>query len=205
MRVIKKIFSGKIQQTFPYILIIGAIIGLFASFALTIEEAALLKDPAHHLSCSLDPILSCGPVMQSSQATAFWEIPNPSIGLVVFGMFALTGLVMLAGAKMKRWFWNMYLSGVLAGIVFVLWLMFQTLYRINALCIYCMMVWVVMFTVGWYLIQYLLATKHIKVKNNKFIRFIREHHLDILVAWFLIVAATILHHFWYFYGPKLGF
>ncbi len=204
MKVIKKIFESKIHQTYPWILIVGGLWSLFAAFALTIEKIALLQNPNHHLSCSLDPILSCGPVMMSDQATAFWSIPNPSIGLVAFGMFVMTGLVMLAGAKMKRWFWNMYAVGVSAGIAFTLWLMYETVYRINALCIYCMMVWIAMFTIDWYLFQYLLAEKHIKL-NKKFTKFVRKHHFDILLAWFLIVVAVILNHFWYYYGPKLGF
>lgn len=204
MRVIKKIFASKIQQTFPYILIIGAIIGLFASLTLTVEHIDLIKNPDHHLSCSLDPVLSCGPVINSHQAEAF-GFPNPLIGLSVFGAQLLLGFVMLAGGRMKSWFWKFYAVGMIAGLAFTLWLMFQTLFRINALCIYCMSVWTVMFTTAWYLVQYMIATKQIKVKNTKFIKFIREHHFDILLAWFLIVAATILHHFWYFYGPKLGF
>jgi uncharacterized membrane protein len=204
MRAIKKILESKIQQTYPWILIVGGILALFSAFALTIEKIAVLQDPNHHLSCSLDPILSCGPVMMSDQATAFWNIPNPSIGLAAFGMFVMTGLVMLAGGKMKRWFWNMYAFGVSAGVAFTLWLMYQTVYRINALCIYCMLVWAVMFTIDWYLFQYLLAEKHFKL-NAKFTKFVRRHHLDILLGWFVIVIAVILHHFWYFYGPKLGF
>jgi uncharacterized membrane protein len=204
MRVIKKIFSSKIQQSFPYILIVGGVIGLFGAFALTVEETALLKNPAHHLSCSLDPILSCGPVMQSAQASAFGSVPNPSVGLALFGMFVMTGLAILAGARMKRWFWKMYAVGVSAGIIFTLWLIYQTVYSIQALCIYCMMVWVVMFTTGWYLFQYLLEEKHIKL-NNKLTRFVRKHHFDILLSWFVLIVALILNHFWYFYGPKLGF
>ena len=142
--------------------------------------------------------------MMSDQATAFWNIPNPSIGLVAFGMFVMTGLTMLAGAKMKRWFWKMYAVGVSAGIAFTLWLMYQTVYNIEALCIYCMVVWTVMFTTGWYLFQYLLAEKHINL-NKKFTNFVRRHHLDILFTWFIIVFALILNHFWYYYGSKLGF
>lgn len=204
MKVIKNIFSKKIQETYPYILIFGGIIALYGAFALTIEKIALLQNPAHHLTCSIDPVLSCGPVMTSQQATAFWDIPNPSIGLVAFGMFVMTGLVMLAGAKMKPWFWKMYALGVSAGVAFTLWLMYQTVYSINALCIYCMIVWAVMFTIDWYLFQYLLAEKHIKL-GKKFTKFVRKHHFDILLVWFLIVVVVILNHFWYFYGPKLGF
>lgn len=202
--MLKGISNKKIQETFPYILIVGGILALYAAFALTIEKIAVLQDPNHHLSCSLDPVMACGPVMMSEQATAFWSIPNPSIGLVAFGMFVMTGLAMLAGAKMKRWFWNMYIVGVAAGLGFVFWLMYQTIYNIGALCIYCMLVWAVMFTIGWYLFQYLLATKHLKL-NAKFTQFVRKHHFDILIAWFLIVIIWILNHFWYYYGPKLGF
>ncbi|HEX5797202.1 MAG TPA: vitamin K epoxide reductase family protein [Candidatus Saccharimonadales bacterium] len=204
MRVIKNIFSKKIQESFPWILIVGGILALYAAFTLAIEKIELAKNPAHQLSCSLDPILSCGPVISSEQATAFWNIPNPAIGLVAFGMFVMTGLAMLAGAKMKRWFWKMYAFGVAVGIAFVFWLMYQTMYSISALCIYCMLVWVVMFTIGWYLLQYLLAEKHINL-GKKFTKFIRKHHFDILFAWFFLVAAWILNHFWYYYGPKLGF
>jgi uncharacterized membrane protein len=200
----KNIFNRKIQDTFPYILIVGGIIALFAAFTLTIEKIEVLKDPSHQLSCSLDPVLACGPVMMSEQATAFWNIPNPAIGLVAFGMFVITGLAMLAGAKMKRWFWRMYGFGVAAGIAFTFWLMYQTVYSIGALCIYCMIVWAVMFTVNWYLFQYLLAEKHINL-NKKFTKFVRKHHFDLLLIWFLLIVAWILNHFWYYYGPKLGF
>lgn len=205
MQVIKNILNKKIQNTFPHILIMGGILALFSAFVLTIEKIEVLKNPSHQLSCSLDPVLACGPVMMSEQATAFWNIPNPSIGLVAFGMFVMTGLAMLAGAKMKRWFWNMYIFGISVGLAFTFWLMYQTVYSINALCVYCMLVWVVMFTVGWYLFQYLLATKHININNKRLTKFIRGHHFDILLAWFLIVIIWILNHFWYYYGAKLGF
>ncbi|HEX5798060.1 MAG TPA: vitamin K epoxide reductase family protein [Candidatus Saccharimonadales bacterium] len=204
MNMLKKIFAKKIQDTFPYILIVGGIMALYAAFALTIEKFAVLQNPDHHLSCSLDPVLACGPVMLSEQATAFWNIPNPAIGLAAFGMFVMTGLAMIAGAKMKRWFWNMYIFGVSAGLALVFWLMYQTVYSIGALCIYCMLVWAVMFSIGWYLFQYLLAEKHIKL-NKKFTNFVRKHHFDILLVWFLLIVVWILNHFWYYYGPKLGF
>lgn len=203
MRVIKKIFSSKIQQTLPYILIIGALIGLFASLTLTVEHIDLIKDPHHQLSCSLDPVLSCGPVINSKQAEAF-GFPNPLVGLAVFGAQLMLGIVMLAGARMKQWFWKFYMAGMAAGIAFTFWLMFETLYRISALCIYCMCVWTVMFATIWYVFQYMLAEKHLKL-NKKLTIFVRRHHFDILLTWFVLVAALILNHFWYYYGPKLGF
>jgi len=29
---------------------------------------------------------------------------------------------------------------------------------------------------------------------------VRQHHLDILVLWFIIIIGFILKHFWYYYG-----
>ncbi|MEJ0073668.1 MAG: hypothetical protein WDN27_06410 [Candidatus Saccharibacteria bacterium] len=34
-------------------------------------------------------------------------------------------------------------------------------------------------------------------------RFVKRHHLDILISWFIIVIALILHHFWYYFGQHL--
>ncbi|MEV2225962.1 vitamin K epoxide reductase family protein [Nocardia vinacea] len=41
-----------------------------------------------------------------------------------------------------RWIWGGVWLGTAAGVGFVCWFVFQTLYRINALCPYCMVVWV---------------------------------------------------------------
>jgi len=50
----------------------------------------------------------------------------------------------LARLHLPRWWWLSLQAGVLFGVAFVHWLFFQSLYRIGALCPYCMVVWVVM-------------------------------------------------------------
>lgn len=201
MKFIKNI---KIQQSLPWILLVGAIIGLIASFTLTVEHIEILKDPNHNLSCSIDPVLACGPIMQSKEATVF-GFPNPLIGLIMFGAQATIAVVMLAGAKMKKWFWQLYLGGILAGWAFAMWLMWHSLYVIGAICIYCFMVWIVMIVSSWYVFQYMLAEKHLNLKSKAATTFLRKHHGDILFVIFLILIGLILNRFWYYYGPKLGF
>ena len=44
---------------------------------------------------------------------------------------------------LPRWYWAGLAAGTLLGTVFVHWLIFQSLYRIGALCPYCMVVWAV--------------------------------------------------------------
>ena len=199
-----KLRAGKvrIQQVLPYILIIGAVIGLVASFVLTIEHINVYKDPNHKLSCSLDPVVNCGPIMSSKEATVF-GFPNPLIGLVIFGAQAAIGFAMLAGARLKRWFWIAYAGGVLLGDIFTIWLIWHSLYVIGAICIYCFAVWNVMLIVSWYLFQFMLAEKHINVPLRTK-AFVRKHHGDILIVFYIIFFGLILHRFWFYYGPKLG-
>lgn len=193
-----------IQQAIPYILIITAAVGFVASFVLMLEHVALLKDPGHNLSCSINPILSCGPVMNSSTATQF-GFPNPLMGIASFAAQGLLGLAILAGARMKSWFWKLWGIQVLTSVAFTLFLMYESIFVIKAICIYCMAVWIVMSISSWYTLQYMLAEGHIGNAKSKTTRFVRKYHGDILFAWFLLIICLILWEFWYFFGPKFGF
>lgn len=193
-----------IQQAFPYILIVTAIIGFFASFVLMVEHIALIKDPNHNLSCSINPILSCGPVMNSPTASQF-GFPNPIMGIASFAAQGLLGLALLAGARMKSWFWKLWGVQVLGSVAFTLFLIQQSVFSIKALCIYCMTVWVVLSISSWYTLQFMLAEGHIGNTKSQATQFVRKYHGDILFVWFLLVVGLILWEFWYFFGPKLGF
>jgi uncharacterized membrane protein len=199
---IMKLFKGvTLVRALPWLLVIAGIVGLICSFVLTLDEVNLLKNPHFQPSCNLNPVISCGSVMKSTQAHAF-SFPNPFIGLAAFSAVLTVGMALLAGAQFKRWFWLGLQLGTVFGIAFVHWLFFNTVYRINALCPYCMVVWTVTISLFWYILLYNLEMKHIKLPA-KWARagvFVRHHHLDILVLWLLIIAALILQHFWYYYG-----
>lgn len=198
------LFGYRIQQVLPFILIITAIIGLIASFTLTVEHIHLIKNPDYKPTCSINPILSCGPVMKSSTATIF-GFPNPLIGLVSFGAQALLGLVLLAGARLKSWFWKLWGIQVLGSVLFTLFLIHQSVFVIGALCIYCMTVWVALSFSAWYTFQYMLEEGHVGYRKHTVTKLLRKYQHDILFIWLLILACLILWEFWYFFGPKLGF
>ena len=66
--------SADIEATdrrLAWLYMVGGAIGLLAAAVLLIEKVALLKDPTYVPSCSINPILSCGSIMQTSQAEAF--------------------------------------------------------------------------------------------------------------------------------------
>lgn len=191
-------------KALPWILLIGGVIGVFCAFTLSQDKVRLLENPETALSCSLDPILACGSVITSDQGHAF-GFPNPFLGLAGYAAVATIGFTMLAGAVFKRWFWLLVEAGLLFAVGFVHWLFFQSVYNIGNLCIYCMVVWVVTITSFWYVTLYNIDQRHIRLPKGKtrtVYAFVRRHHLDFLIAWFIIIAALILNHFWYYYGSK---
>lgn len=191
-----------LETVLPYLLIVIGVLGLLASFIIMYDKIQLLQDPSYKPGCSLNPIISCGSVMQSEQASTF-GFANPFIGLAGFPVLITVGVAMLAGATFKRWFWLALQAGLVFGVAFVHYLFFQSVYRIGALCPYCMLVWIITITSFWYLLLYNLRTENILCPARLIgvSDFMRRHHLDILVVWFLIIAGLILHRFWYYFNP----
>ncbi|GAA4393663.1 vitamin K epoxide reductase family protein [Ornithinibacter aureus] len=159
--------------------------GALASAALIIEKVAVLADPTHVPACSINPVISCGSVMMSWQAELL-GFPNPVLGLAGFPVVAASGAALLAGGHLRRWYWIALLAGSLAGVGLVHWLIFQSLYRIGALCPYCMVVWVCAVTT-------LVAVSALLATRGILPAFIARYAPTILIAWLAVVAtlATI--------------
>lgn len=194
-----------LEKVLPYILLLGGIIGYVCAAVIMYDEMKILGNPHYIPSCDLNPIISCGSVMQSTQSHAF-GISNPFIGLAGFPIIAAIGAGMLAGAKFKRWFWLCVNAGLLFAVGFVHWLFLESVFRIHALCPWCIVVWIVSITSFWYVTLYNLDHKYIRIpkgKAQKFYNWVRLHHLDLLVLWFLIITGIILKHFWYYYKNHL--
>lgn len=125
-----------------WVLLVAGLLGWLASVALTIERFKLLVNPNYRPSCSFNPVLSCGSVMATHQGSVF-GFPNPIIGVVGFSVVVTLGVLAAARVGFPRWVWGGLWLGTILGIVFLCWLVFQSLYRIGALCPYCMVVWVI--------------------------------------------------------------
>jgi len=151
-----------ISRVLPWLLSIGGAVGLAAAAALLVEKIQVLQDPDHVPSCSINPVLSCGTVMDTPQAAAF-GVPNPLIGIVRFAVVTTIGAALFAGARFRSWFWLGLQAGVLFGVAFAYHLIFQSLYRIHALCPYCMVVWAVTIPIAWYVTLHNLRTRTIGV------------------------------------------
>ncbi|MDT0188904.1 vitamin K epoxide reductase family protein [Rothia terrae] len=124
----------------PLMFITGSI-ALAASSMLIYEKLQILMDANHQSVCDLNALLNCGTVMRHWQASVF-GFPNPYIGLIGFTIIVTIGAALMAGARFKNWFWWGAQIGVTFAFCFILWLWSQTTFVINALCLFCMIVWI---------------------------------------------------------------
>ncbi len=194
------------HQTRTAWLLIGAgAIGLGAAFTLLVEKIALLEDPSYVPSCSINPILSCGSIMSTDQAEAF-GFPNPVIGVAGFAVVLTAGMAVLAGAQFRRWFWLGLQIGVTLGVVFVHWLIFQSLYRIDALCPYCMVVWTVMIPLFWYTTLRNVEHGVLQIPGGmrRTTSTLISYHGVVLTGWYLLIVGLVAQRFWDYWSTLLA-
>ncbi|MEU8522031.1 vitamin K epoxide reductase family protein [Streptomyces sp. NPDC048577] len=137
------------SRALAWLLVITGAAGLLAAWVITIDKFKLLEDPDFTPGCSLNPVVSCGNIMKSDQASVF-GFPNPMLGLVTYAVVIAIGVALLAGARYRRWYWLGLNAGTLFGVGFCTWLMYQSLYEINALCLWCCLAWVGTIVMFWY-------------------------------------------------------
>ncbi|MEJ6550915.1 vitamin K epoxide reductase family protein [Corynebacterium sp. USCH3] len=130
------------SQLYAVWLVLSGAVGLFMSGLILFDKIKLLQDAGFTPACTLNDVVSCTDVMNSSQASAF-GFPNPFIGLVGFAVVLTLGVALLAGARFRAWFWYGFLVGLILAVGFVHWLAYEAVYEIEALCPYCMVVWAV--------------------------------------------------------------
>ncbi|MBT2452661.1 vitamin K epoxide reductase family protein [Streptomyces sp. ISL-43] len=140
-----------------WLLVLTGAAGVLAAWVITLDKFLLLEDPDFKPACSLNPVVSCGSVMQSEQAAAF-GFPNPMLGLVAYGAVVCVGAGLLAGARHRGWFWLGLNAGMVFGVGFCSWLMAQSLYEINALCLWCCLTWVATLVMFWAVTAYTVRT-----------------------------------------------
>lgn len=177
----------------PLLLVTGAV-GLAGAFILAVEKYRQLANPLYVPSCTLSEVVSCGSVMSSDQAELF-GFPNPLLGVVGFSVLIATGAALLSGARLGRWYWIALQVGLTAAVVFVHWLIFQTLYRIGALCPYCMAVWAATIPAFWYVTLYNVGELP-RGRSSKLVAVLQRNHGIILTVWLLLIAALVYERFW---------
>lgn len=182
-----------------WVLIAGAI-GLLSSITLTVEKIELLRNPSYVPSCNINPIVSCGSVMVTPQASLF-GFPNPLLGIAGFTVVVVTGVLAVTKVPLPRWYWVGLAFGVLLGTVFVHWLIYQSLYRIGALCPYCMVVWAVTITL---LVVVLSVLVRPVIRDRTAVRLLFSWRWSLVTFWFTAVVLLIMARFWNYWSTLLS-
>ena len=173
-------------------------LGLLAALTLTIERFKLLEDASYVPSCSLTPVLSCGSVMVTKQAALF-GFPNPILGIVAFSVALVAGVLWLGRVELPHWFWLGMSAGLLLGEVFVHWLIFESLYEINALCPYCMVVWAMMIPI-FVFVSVRNAHASGLTSRSSFVALLARNHALIITVWVLVIIALVGQRFWSYWS-----
>jgi len=188
----------KVGRASAWWILIAGIIGLIAAATLLIEKIEMLKDPAYVPSCSINPVLSCGSVMLRPEASAF-GFPNPLIGVASFTLVIVTGVLAISRVPLPRWYWVGLMAGTGLGVVFIHWLISESLYNIGALCPYCMVVWSV--TVPLFVVVSAIALR--PLADNSVARFLYHWRWPLVALWFTAVVLAILVRFWDYWSTLI--
>jgi uncharacterized membrane protein len=181
--------------------LIAGVIGLIASATLTVEKIKLLTNSSYVPSCNINPIVSCGSVMATPQASVL-GFPNSLIGIAGFSVVTVTGVLAVAKVPLPRWYWVGLTAGILAGTGFVHWLIFQSLYRIGAMCPYCMVVWVV--TMSLLVVVSAVAFRPPgEGPHSTIMRELYRWRWSIAALWFTAVFLLILVRFWDYWSTLI--
>lgn len=189
------------SRAFGWLLVVTGALGLLASWVITLDKFLLLADPGFVPSCNLSPVLSCGSVMRSEQASVF-GFPNPMLGLVAYAAVVTTGLATLAGARHPRWFWLGLNLGTLLGAGFCMWLMSQALYEIGALCLWCCLAWAATIVMFCYTTVHNLKHGVLRAPGG-LVSAATEFHWAVPAVWCGSVVMLIATRFWDYWSGLL--
>jgi uncharacterized membrane protein len=171
------------RQT-AWILVVGGIIGILASIELIIQKISVLSDPDFVPNCDINPVLSCGSVINTEQASLF-GFPNPVLGVIGFTVVIMFGALLFTGLELPRSMWLGLNIGALAGMSFVVWLVIQSLYVIGALCPWCMVVWAITIPIFWQVTTDNLASGRLNLGKSL-------SEIIVALKWILVAASYLI-------------
>lgn len=180
------------KQVFTWTLAITSLLGLIASFDLTLERFWSLKNPNHVVACDINPLFSCSSLMDRPEAEIF-GFPNSMIGIATYAAMFVVAFGIWAGAKYRPWHWVGLIIGQLSGLAMVFFLMYVSFFRASSLCPWCMVTWAVTWPAVIVTIVYAMTSDALGYSFNKRRDWIRRLSPwpMILVAWYVGLGLMI--------------
>ena len=136
--------------------------------------------------------------MQTWQSSLF-GFPNMVIGLMAFSVVITIAVAGLGGVKFPRWFLIAANIGFLLGLIFSYWLFFQSVYAIQVLCPWCLIVTTSMTLIFASMTHYNLKfnTFRLSKENDARVqRFLKGgFHQMIVLTWIALMVVLVFLKF----------
>jgi uncharacterized membrane protein len=120
-------------------MLVGALLSLLAAFVLSVESIEIAKNPDASLSCSVNAVLNCATVAKHPTANLL-GFPNSFLGLIAEPVVITVAIAGLAGVRFPRRFMLSAQVFYTAGFIFAYYLLFVSMFVIQALCPWCLLV-----------------------------------------------------------------
>ena len=170
-------------------MLIGALLSLLAAFVLSVEAIELAKNPNAALSCSINIVLNCATVAAHPTASLL-GFPNSFFGLIAEPVVITVAIAGLMGIAFPRRFMFLAQIGYSLGFAFAVYLFFTSMFVIQALCPWCLLVTVsttfVLFSITRYNIRE--NNLYLPKKAQKAAKAFIDKDYDKLLLGILIVA-----------------
>ncbi|WP_108495217.1 vitamin K epoxide reductase family protein [Promicromonospora sp. AC04] len=178
-------------RTMALLLVVLGGIGFIASFGLAWEKYLAFVDPERTASCTINLFVTCSAAMDSWQG-ALLGFPNPYLGVAAFPVVITTGVMLLLGTRLPRWYWTSLLVGTVLGQALVFFLMWTSFYSIVALCPYCMVVWTIMWPLLWYQVVRGVQSGDLPVGAGLRNAVVGNRHIILIIGYVAAVAWLML-------------
>jgi len=179
-------------------MLVAGIFAFLAAFVLSVEKVHLLQNPDAVLSCTVNLVLNCASVMKTPQASLF-GFPNSFIGVAGFAIVIAVAMGGLLKVKYSRDYLvtAQFFYGL--GLLFSYWLFFQSVYVIQVLCPWCLVVTFMTTIIFEALLRMNLRRNNFslsKTANAKVQKFLdKDFDRLIVAAWIVLLIALVLGKF----------
>lgn len=125
-------------------------LGMVASFVQTVERIQFADNPAGKLFCDINATFSCTNVFSAWQSSVF-GFSNSIMCLAFFAVVLGVSLAGLFGAQVAKTLRLTMHTASLFFLGFGAWYLWQSVYIINALCIFCLFCYaaVILLNLAW--------------------------------------------------------
>lgn len=124
------------------VMLAASAVALLVSFILSAETLQLARHPRSSLSCDINAVLSCSAVAGSWQSEIVklgtLSVPNAFLGIAAESVLITLAVIGMIRVSVPKWFTACTWFGGLAALAYAYWLFSQSVFVIQALCPWCL-------------------------------------------------------------------